>query len=73
MGNSNITGIGEDNRYFPPISRFNGDIHPEAPREFPTIEGYHIKGVLGEGGMGVVYLAEQTKPIRRQVAIKVIK
>ncbi|MGD8699479.1 MAG: serine/threonine-protein kinase, partial [Gemmatimonadales bacterium] len=34
---------------------------------------YHIRDVLGEGGMGVVYLAEQTEPIRRQVALKVIK
>ena len=29
--------------------------------------------ILGEGGMGIVYLAEQHKPIRRQVALKVIK
>jgi serine/threonine-protein kinase len=29
--------------------------------------------VLGEGGMGIVYLAEQQQPIRRQVALKVIK
>jgi eukaryotic-like serine/threonine-protein kinase len=34
---------------------------------------YKLIGILGEGGMGVVYLAEQTAPIRRRVAIKVLK
>src|SRR5215475_5688864 len=34
---------------------------------------YHIVRVLGEGGMGTVYLAEQRVPIRRQVALKVVK
>jgi serine/threonine protein kinase/tetratricopeptide (TPR) repeat protein len=34
---------------------------------------YHLLQVLGEGGMGVVYLAEQTEPIRREVALKIIK
>jgi len=34
---------------------------------------YRIRGILGEGGMGVVYLAEQTGPIRRDVALKVIR
>jgi len=34
---------------------------------------YHILRPLGEGGMGAVYLAEQREPIRRRIALKVIK
>ena len=34
---------------------------------------YKLLHVLGEGGMGIVYLVEQKHPIRRQVALKVIK
>ncbi|MDX1646766.1 MAG: serine/threonine-protein kinase, partial [Longimicrobiales bacterium] len=34
---------------------------------------YRLLDVLGEGGMGTVYLGEQTDPIRRRVALKVIK
>ena len=36
-----------------------------------AIEGYKISSVLGEGGMGIVYAAEQQAP-RRRVAIKVL-
>jgi len=34
---------------------------------------YHLLDKLGEGGMGEVWLAEQTKPVKRKVALKVIK
>src|SRR6185295_3009730 len=37
------------------------------------LEGYQILGKLGEGGCGVVYRALQLKPLRREVAVKVIK
>ena len=34
---------------------------------------YTLLEVIGEGGMGAVYLAEQTEPVKRQVALKLIK
>ncbi|MFH1417662.1 MAG: tetratricopeptide repeat protein [Planctomycetota bacterium] len=38
-----------------------------------SIGPYRLLEVLGEGGFGVVYLAEQVKPIRRHVALKILK
>src|SRR6266545_4237500 len=34
---------------------------------------YKLHEAIGEGGFGVVYLAEQTRPVRRKVALKVLK
>ena len=34
---------------------------------------YTLREVLGEGGMGTVYRADQTAPVKRQVALKLIK
>ncbi len=37
------------------------------------IGNYVLKEVIGEGGMGQVYLAEQTEPVQRTVALKLIR
>jgi WD40 repeat protein/serine/threonine protein kinase len=48
---------------------------PMAGEESPcTVIGpYKLLERIGEGGMGVVYVAEQTQPMRRKVALKIIK
>ena len=46
-----------------------GDV-PSAPLP-ASIDRYRILKHLGTGGMGTVYLAEQSEPVQRQVAIKV--
>jgi serine/threonine protein kinase len=43
---------------------------PEVPRD---IGPYRLLHCIGEGGMGQVWLANQLQPVRRQVAVKVIK
>jgi serine/threonine protein kinase/Tol biopolymer transport system component len=51
------------------------DIDGSCVSEGPgTVIGrYKLLEKIGEGGMAVVYMAEQTEPIRRKVALKIIK
>jgi len=46
----------------------------EAPDEAvgQTLGRYKLLEQIGEGGCGMVYVAEQTEPVRRRVALKVI-
>ncbi len=47
----------------------------DGPNLIDTIiaDRYKIRQEIGEGGMGTVYLAEQLQPVRRMVALKLIK
>ncbi len=43
------------------------------PNTGAVIGSYHLLQRIGEGGMGEVWLAEQKQPVRRRVAVKLIK
>jgi eukaryotic-like serine/threonine-protein kinase len=49
------------------------DSLPVSEKPGDRIGHYKLLEQIGEGGCGVVYMAEQTEPIRRRVALKVIK
>ena len=42
-------------------------------RRGDVIDSYIIRAAIGEGGFAHVYLAEQTQPVRRRVALKILK
>ena len=48
-------------------------IEPGAATPGTVIDSYHLVQLIGQGGMGEVWLAEQKQPVRRRVALKVIK
>lgn len=51
----------------------HGDKEKPSPSLPSSIGPYRILSVLGEGGMGVVYLAQQEQPVLRKVALKVVR
>jgi eukaryotic-like serine/threonine-protein kinase len=53
------------------VKLFNADRPDEAVGQ--TLGRYKLLEKVGEGGCGVVYVAEQSQPVRRRVALKVIK
>ena len=48
-------------------------ILPVTERPSERIGRYKLREKVGEGGCGVVYVAEQEEPVRRRVALKIIK
>jgi len=58
----------DDNRTIPTASFSGGAIGPGR-----QVGRYKLLNILGEGGCGIVYLAEQRRPVKRRVALKVIK
>jgi serine/threonine protein kinase/tetratricopeptide (TPR) repeat protein len=59
----------------PPDADFYATMEGSQLAEAPgTIIGpYKLLQQIGEGGMGTVYMAEQTEPVHRRVALKIIK
>ena len=66
-----------------PTGTFSGQAENESPTasmqemnvrgSSQQIGPYRLLQQIGEGGMGEVWLAEQSKPVKRRVAVKVIK
>jgi len=63
-----------------PTTGFGDEDSGDRPAASPIAEGlgsrigsYKLLQQIGQGGMGVVYMAEQEKPVRRRVALKIIK
>ena len=64
-----------DSRLDNPLVRPTAAYANPLPLERPgtQIGPYKLLQQIGEGGMGVVYMAEQKEPVKRRVALKIIK
>ena len=64
--------------FLPEAPQARATVKLDLPENDPEILGsrigrYKLLQKVGEGGCGVVYMAEQEEPVRRRVALKVIK
>jgi serine/threonine protein kinase len=57
----------------PALDMATTEDEPKAARPGAVIGPYKLLQQIGEGGMGVVYMAQQTEPVKRLVALKIIK
>src|SRR5262249_40431939 len=46
---------------------------PAGERAGATVGPYKLLEQIGEGGMGTVWMAQQTEPVKRLVAVKLVK
>ena len=60
-------------REMPPVSDADPSLNLSEEIVGTFVGRYKLLKTLGEGGCGVVYLAEQEEPVRRRVALKIIK
>src|ERR1051326_7283961 len=59
--------------FLTPITPGPAPTLPAIEKPGDRIDRYKLLEQIGEGGCGIVYMAEQEEPIRRKVALKVIK
>jgi eukaryotic-like serine/threonine-protein kinase len=71
-GSNEVNPMDLEHGGVPPNSVGNSS-GPSVLQAGTTIGNYHIQQFLGEGGMGVVYAAKQSEPIKRQVALKILR
>jgi WD40 repeat protein/serine/threonine protein kinase/tetratricopeptide (TPR) repeat protein len=57
----------------PDATQASANGEPVFEREGAVIGPYRLMEQIGEGGMGLVFVAEQQQPVRRKVALKLIK
>ena len=76
-----LHSLGDADDFFSkdPLEQVGIDTEPKTtPDSFAGISRsrigrYKLLQKIGEGGMGIVYMAEQEEPVRRKVALKIIK
>jgi len=71
-GKTRIPEVSGEQKENPHTESLGGGTSETGPR-LGSIGRYKLLQIIGEGGFGTVYMAEQLEPIRRRVALKVIK
>jgi hypothetical protein len=63
----------EPSEIVPPVVQETESLFARPTTGATVIGNYHLLQKIGEGGMGEVWLAEQKEPVRRRVALKLVK